>query len=345
MSSRTRRSVVFEFVQDRLISGEKSFFDPIPRKRLSTGIKKKQKTKASIEILKEDKQAFGLMVSKSVSMEEAFNFPITSVPLSIDTTEYSLRQSDKSQFRNLLIKKSESTTDVAPKRCAWFIDGMAAIRSLKAKTTYKEFIYCLVQFVTPSRELEPNSVGIINDTYIEKSIKEGTRKDRGDKGPRVHFSNVNQRMLQGVQWESFFHNGENKENLISAIADYLQSKEGRSKLRCPVVITSNERTYQITNRSSEMLFHCNHEEADSRLILHAILANQDVVVVAKDTDVLVLLVWAYEKYSVTHQWFMKYERDSFADVGKICRFIGRQLCLSLPAFHSISGCDTTSYMF
>eukprot|EP00794_Sanderia_malayensis_P001365 gene1365-biopygen1116 len=145
--------------------------------------------------------------------------------------------------------------------------------------------------------------------------------------------------------KAFFHKGENKENLIPAIADYVQSKEGRSKLRCPVVITSKELTYQITNRSSEVLFHCNHKEADSRLILHAILANQDVVVVAKDTDVLVLLVWAYEKCAVTHQWFMKYERDSFADVGKICRFIGRQLCLSLPAFHSISGCDTTSYMF
>ncbi len=155
-----------KFVQDRLISGEKSFFDPIPRNRLSTGIKKKQKAKASIGILKEDKQAFGLMVSKSVSMEEAFNFPITSVPLSIATTEYSLRQSDKSQFRNLLIKESDSTTDVVPKRCAWLTDGMAAIRSLKAKTTYREFIDCLVQFVTPSRELEPNSVGIINDTGI-----------------------------------------------------------------------------------------------------------------------------------------------------------------------------------
>ena len=28
-----------------------------------------------------------------------------------------------------------------------------------------------------------------------------------------------------------------------------------------------------------------------------------------------------------------------------CEFFGQELCRALPAFHAISGCDTTSYFF
>ena len=41
------------------------------------------------------------------------------------------------------------------------------------------------------------------------------------------------------------------------------------------------------------MFDCNHEEADTRLISHAILCATDAVVVCKDTDVLILMVWAH----------------------------------------------------
>ena len=79
--------------------------------------------------------------------------------------------------------------------------------------------------------------------------------------------------------------------------------------------------------------------------LLASLFSTDVVVVAKDTDVLVLLVWAYAKYNVPRKWYFKYEADKFADVGAICDYFGRDIASALPAFHSITGCDTTSYFF
>ena len=31
---------------------------------------------------------------------------------------------------------------------------------------------------------------------------------------------------------------------------------------------------------------------------HVILANQDIIVVSKDTDVLIFLVWAYAKFDI-----------------------------------------------
>ena len=71
----------------------------------------------------------------------------------------------------------------------------------------------------------------------------------------------------------------------------------------------------------------------------------DVGVVAKDTDVLVLLIWAYVKYNVSRKWYLKYETDKYADIGAICDYFGKNIALLLPVFHSITGCDTTSYFF
>ena len=42
---------------------------------------------------------------------------------------------------------------------------------------------------------------------------------------------------------------------------------------------------------------------------------------------------------------MMYEHGKYADIGKIVEFLGKEVCLALPAIHSLTGCDTTSYFF
>ena len=102
--------------------------------------RKQKKAPNVVQVLKEDKQALGLMVSKSVNISEAFNYPIMTVPLAITTTECSLRKSDNGHFRNHIISVSKSCFDSVPENCAWFCDGMAAIRSMKPRKTFKDFI-------------------------------------------------------------------------------------------------------------------------------------------------------------------------------------------------------------
>ena len=89
------------FIKERLFDGSKSFFDPISKLKLNTGIKKKKRKPRAVEVLKEDKQAFGILVGKAISNEEAFSHPLTSLPLSIATCEGNLYQGDKADFRNL----------------------------------------------------------------------------------------------------------------------------------------------------------------------------------------------------------------------------------------------------
>ena len=101
----------------------------------------------------------------------------------------------------------------------------------------------------------------------------------------------------------------------------------------------------INSEGVSSMFECNHEEADYRLVLHALISQQDVVIVAKDTDVLVLLMWAYVHFRVQFKWYMMYEKGIFADISLICQYFGNILCGNILSFHAITGCDTTSYMF
>eukprot|EP00794_Sanderia_malayensis_P016276 gene16276-biopygen13830 len=110
-------------------------------------------------------------------------------------------------------------------------------------------------------------------------------------------------------------------------------------------MTEGSLTRVIDRNSSKVLHECNHEEADTRLVLHASLADTDTVVVSKDTDVLILLVWAFSKLDITRKWLLKYDNDKFVDIGGICDAIGPDMCNVLPAIHALSGCDTTSYFF
>ena len=72
--------------------------------------------------------------------------------------------------------------------------------------------------------------------------------------PRVHIHSVNQRMLQGMRLEEFLHRGDNKEDLIALFSNFFQSPEGRSKLRCPFIVTSKEKTVMIDSFGNRSQF-------------------------------------------------------------------------------------------
>ena len=129
-----------DFVSQRLITHSVAFFSAIKRNNLKTGIKKVKPSPKAVTILKEDCQAFGVIISKSLSLSEAFQHPITSLPLSIATPDGELRQSDKASLRNFLKDHAKATSTVAPKQAAWFVDGLASIRTFKRKETYEKWM-------------------------------------------------------------------------------------------------------------------------------------------------------------------------------------------------------------
>ena len=183
---------------------------------------------------------------------------------------------------------------------------------------------------------------MINDTYPDYSTKAGTRKKRGQ-GSRVYVKGIKQHMPQGFKWQEFLANNANKEELIELIFKRFQElSKGITKT---IVFSRKDETYNVTRGKIKLIYRSNHEEADSRLVLQAFRNQGDSVIVCKDTDVLILMIWAYAFYKIKYKWFFKYDSEKYAEVRKICEHFGLELCLSLPAFHGLTGCDTTSYFY
>ena len=110
------------------------------KKFIDTGIQKTKKAPRAISIIKEDTQPFGVICAKAVRLEEAFNFPITSIPFNLTYPEGTLRQYDKSNFRNwAIVHNPLSRKFTAPTETRWIYDGMALLRSVEFAKTYREY--------------------------------------------------------------------------------------------------------------------------------------------------------------------------------------------------------------
>ena len=78
-------------------------------------------------------------------------------------------------------------------------------------------------------------------------------------------------------------------------------------------------------------------------LLHGSKADSDVVVVCKDTDVLILTIWTYIKLNITNNWYLKYDHEKFVDIRKICSYLDKTLSLNLQKIQALTGYNITSY--
>ncbi len=95
-----------------------------------------------------------------------------------------------------------------------------------------------------------------------------------------------------MQWKEFLKVNENKNGLITFMVTKWQKEHNRAKLlRKIVYATYQDNRVKITKEKCEMVddLKCNHEEADTRMILHAIHSAQfnyeAIIIHSEDTDV------------------------------------------------------------
>ena len=70
-----------------------------------------------------------------------------------------------------------------------------------------------------------------------------------------------------------------------------------------------------------MPFTCNHHKADTCIVLQASRSIQPVIIIATDTDFLVLSTHAYTQCNNVEQWLMKTNPGIFIDIKTICNFL------------------------
>ena len=93
-----------------------------------TGITKWPLKSKPVQVFQEDIQVFGILAEQKTSLEEAFQYPATTLPLSISENGASLRTGSKSRFRNDLIDKSGCKTIVILRSAVWIYDASRVIR-------------------------------------------------------------------------------------------------------------------------------------------------------------------------------------------------------------------------
>ncbi len=114
-------------------------------------------------------------------------------------------------------------------------------------------------------------------------------------------------------------------------------------------VTCEEKCFKLTREKCEevQVLRSNHEEADTRLFLHAQHAAaenyQAIVLVADDTDVFIICLGLSS--AIKSKVFIRRgtkARVRMIDITKIAAALGHEVCSALPGLHAWTGCDTIS---
>ena len=120
-----------------------------------------------------------------------------------------------------------------------------------------------------------------------------------------------------------------------------------------LVIGDIEGTTQlVTSNNVEIIedLKCDHEEADSRMIMYAayfcrVYALTNVIIKSDDTDVIIILL--YHSFSSLQNcciWFLTGKKDKkrYYPLHTSAKSLGEDICQLLPAAHALTGCDSTA---
>jgi hypothetical protein len=185
-------------------------------------------------------------------------------------------------------------------------------------------------------------VDVVFDVYSGASLKQGTRERRGTgKRKRVELSGN----LPTKQWRDFLRVDGNKSELFSLLAEAVASMVIPSK---QVLATSGENVLSSSSINTSNLSPCTHEEADARLVLHAIHAanenHQKIKIRTVDSDVVIIAVSAFRSIRCTELWvtYGTGPHIMHLPIHEIAASLSPSMCRTLPLFHAFTGCDTVS---
>ena len=239
----------------------------------------------------------------------------------------------------------ENQSSRAPIADVKLLDGAAVVQMLNPKTakTFQEYAdivfapYVFSQLATAQR------VDIVWDRYIQDSLKSTTRQKRG-KGIRRHVAPTT---VLPKNWMEFLRVDENKTELFKFLSQQmiqLPIEEGKE------IYTTDEMGVLSTIPDADManLAPCSHEEADTRLFLHAAHAVQKgyrkLCIRTGDTDVVVLAIAMFSQINPDELWLAFGTGSNFCYIAihSVVGGMDPRTCIALPVFHAFTGCDTIS---
>ena len=184
-------------------------------------------------------------------------------------------------------------------------------------------------------------IDVVWDTYKADSLKANTRQNRGT-GSQLRVAGAT---AIPPDWKSFLRANANKEGLYKLLACAIEAyvpPEGKL-----VVSTCGDRAVS-SPRSYMSALYSTHEEADTRMLLHAGHCYREgltkIMIHATDTDVVVLAVATVTSFPGCQIWiaFGHGSKLRYIPAHSIAENLNKVSSWGLLFLHAFSGCDVVS---
>ena len=351
---------VTDFITNRLLVTEPDIFSKISKLKLKTFSSMTKKVRVSsgkgTEVtLKNNRNLFARMLllaqSREIDMKEVLTFSLGPFPLSLSTEMGTLHKTQKSKLMTTLESSvQDHTVDNIPDGNAIVIDGMALVQTTKKlPSTFGEFAEQLFSRVIKLSVYHKSSrVDFVVDRYPDMSIKDLERDKRASCGLAViNIYGADQKLP--AQWSKFLKHGPNKEALIQFIFEQWCTSTSMMFSGIVVYVCHGEKCHCLepglndipTNVDEIQELSCDHEEADTRMLLHASHASQShgsILVKSPDTDVFIIML-NFCPILRCHLFFETGIKDKtrIIDITCVLQQIGEKEGKALIGFHAFTG--------
>lgn len=352
------KEALMAYIQKRLVSNEVGVYDAISKLKLTnfTSVTKAVKISGTDVTLKADRNLFARLLviaqTRDMDLREVFKHSLGPLPWSLASTDGTLGKTDKSKILELLTNQIEPAEDVPP-TAAWIVDGMAILQSLKdIPSTFKDLAMTIFDSIAPPSTMA-RRIDFVTDRYLETSIKNAERTRRSSDGSlKVRITGPGQKCPK--QWKKFLSSGENKTSLTEFLLQQWSGNIYANRIGRRIIFFAVGdicvRLFVVDGKvMSDQVeeLKCTHEEADTRILLHAKHAadhGEDTIIIrSPDSDVTMLACHFQNQIPSRLLVHKKAKtRTIFLNIPAIVQKAGTDLCDALPGLHAFTGCDTTS---
>ena len=278
--------IASEFIRNNVISDNPDLYKSIKKSNVKTFASSAKlvsvKTKKDeVVVLKSTKYLFArlllLAISRGIDMEEVLKYSLRPFPSALATVDGSLLKCTKCSLLHIIESDVEDhLVESVPQESALIVDAMAVLQTLTNSTkTFEELALKLLRLLIElSRSFKSGRVDFVSDRYPEKSMKSEERYKQAASGQQL-VKIVKKDQKVPIQWKKYMSVGQNKEELIDFVFTYWCSCPVEEFYGIEIYVTHKDQCHRLAPRGDELVVDVveelasNHEEADTRLVLHA----------------------------------------------------------------------------
>ncbi len=150
--------------------------------------------------------------------------------------------------------------------------------------------------------------------------------------------------------QSYYDQGEKSGKLLAWRIRKIQTDRAINSIFTTkqVVSTCGSNVLSSHPQKSDQIAPCTHEEADTRMLLHAVDAARKgfkkITLLTVDTDVVVLAIAHVSELGIEELWvaFGTGKNFRYIPAHEIAKSLGPDKSKALPVLHAFTGCDTVS---